>query len=84
MWIIEHSTTPPDVVNSLPLWAHSGTKSPKNTVHITAFRLPRMPQPAPHPARLPYATLDPGSQNFLKPNVAYARARFSWALNLFF
>src|SRR5216684_6199278 len=44
MWIIEHSTTPPGAVNSL---SHSGTKSPKNTVHITAFRLPRIPQPAP-------------------------------------
>jgi hypothetical protein len=69
MRIIEHSTTPHEVVNSLfPL----GDEIQKRTVHITAFLVHSMlykPSVSP-PARLPYPTHYQWPQNFLKPPVS--------------
>ncbi len=85
MWIIEHSTTPPDVVNSL---SHSGPTLGRNPQKIRCVSqpsaLPACHNRSPHPALLPYATLEPGrktSSNRMSPT---PRARFSWALNFFF
>ena len=84
MWIIEHSTTPHDLVNSL---SHCGTKSQKNTVRITALLLPSMPYKTTGlPIRPGFRTRPAtrGRKNFLKPNAAYAPRQIQLGIELDF
>jgi len=77
MRIIEHSTTPYGLVNSL---SHSGTRFKKRTVRITAFLLRRMLyRQSVSPARLPYPIDYQGPQNFLE---AKCRCKVRWLFAL--
>jgi hypothetical protein len=76
MWIIQHSTTPHGVVNSL---SQSGTKSIRHVSQPSSF-------PACHTKQSvsPYAPPYPGSQDFLKPHAAYAPRQIQVGIELDF
>jgi hypothetical protein len=76
MWIIEHSTTPHGVVNSL---SQSGDEIPKNTARITykTIGLPIRPGFRTRPPT-------PGSQDFLKPHAACAPRQIRVGIELDF